>query len=151
MTLPVRLMRGLLLLLAWSCATSHSSQSPTWEEEDKSIRFPKFYERFPVQTDAPGEMYALDGVTLKAITIAINDFLPPITKKTLCWRKPEAHDYRFIRLGDIIFVRIGADTEACNLRHGLLDYGVQYAISTEGRILRRLYDGEPEDWSTPAT
>lgn len=90
-------------------------------------------------------MYSLDGVTLQALTIATNDFIPKPAEETLCWRKPAAHRYRFIRQGDIIFVRIDANTTACSLDYGLLDYGVQYAISTEGRILRRLYDGEPED------
>ncbi|KFA91823.1 hypothetical protein [Archangium violaceum] len=49
-----------------------------------------------------------------------------------------------IRRGDIIFVYISEDPEYCGRKYPALDSGVKYAISTEGRILRRLLDGQPE-------
>ena len=47
-----------------------------------------------------------------------------------------------IRQGDILFVQISLDPALC--ADTALDGGVKYAIRTDGRILRRLFDGEPE-------
>ena len=139
-------MRYLPLLAAIilaDCVLSPATRS-TPLEEDTSIVFPKFYERFPVVVGEQGLPYELDGVTLRAITIAANDFIPPGTKERPCWQRQEAHRYRVIRKGDIIFVDISWNRHYCEVNFGILDGGVRYAISTDGRILRRLFDGEPE-------
>jgi hypothetical protein len=139
-------MRYLPLLAAIilsDCVRSTTTHSAPLEE-DTSIVFPKFYERFPVVVGGQGLPYELDGVTLRAITIAANDFIPPGTKERPCWQRQEAHRYRVIRRGDIIFVDISWDRQYCEVNFGILDGGVRYAISTDGRILRRLFDGEPE-------
>jgi hypothetical protein len=104
-------MRYLPLLAATillDCVRSPTSQS-TPLEEDTSIVFPKFYERFPVVVGDQGLPYELDGVTLRAITIAANDFIPPRSKERPCWQRQEAYRYRVIRQGDIIFVDISED------------------------------------------
>ncbi len=77
--------------------------------------------------------------------VAANDFLPPAGRKQACWDKQEAHRYRIIRQGDIIFVRIDDDLEFCGLQYVSLHTGATYAISTDGRILRRMFDGQPRD------
>jgi hypothetical protein len=123
-------------------------------EDDRSIVFPQFFERTPVEVGAPGQPYQLDGVTLRAISIAANDFLPPEKAHTPCFDRQEAHSYRVIRRGEIIFVRIDEIPEYCGRKHGGLDSGAKYAISTDGRILRRVLDGMeeytgPVDGSTP--
>lgn len=138
-------MRNLLILAAFlssSCALL--AQPP---QEDKSIKFPKFHEGFATTTDKQDQPYELDGVTLKAITIAANDFIPPGHKGRSCWDRQESHRYRVIRQGDIIFVQISSDPASCKQDGMVLDGGVKYAISTDGRILRRLVDGEPENFN----
>jgi hypothetical protein len=111
--------------------------------EDKSIVFPEFHARPAVMVDESGQPYELEGVTLRALAIAANDFLPPDSKDRSCWSRQEAHLYRVIRQGNIIFVSIEADPTACERKFLMLDDGVRYAISTDGRILRRLFTGEP--------
>lgn len=132
-----------LTVILSSCALF---QKPA-QQEDTSIRFPNFHEHFATIIGEQGKPYELDGATLRAITIAANDFIPPNGKERQCWEKQEAHRYRVIRRGDIIFVQIGSDPKACEQSVIPLDGGVKYAISTDGRILRRLFDGEPEDLS----
>lgn len=134
----------LLAAIILSDCIRSSTTHPTPEEEDTSIIFPRFYDRFPVVVGEQGLPYELDGVTLRAITIAANDFIPPTTKERPCWQRQEAHFYRVIRRGDIIFVDISWNSQYCKVGFGILDGGVRYAISTDGRILRRLFDGEPE-------
>jgi len=113
-------------------------------QEDPSIRFPAFHERPATVLGAQGQPYELDGVMLRAITIAADDFSPPKGGTRECWEKQEAHRYRVIRREDIIFVQISLDSAACG--YAILDGGAKYAIrSSDGRILRRLFDGEPEN------
>ncbi|HSP81988.1 MAG TPA: hypothetical protein VLQ93_25935 [Myxococcaceae bacterium] len=104
--------------------------------------FPEFYERMAIMVDRPGEIYDLDGEILRAITIAANDFSPPDDKAQPCWKRQESQRYRAIRQGDIIFVQIYLDPMSCGRKYWILDGGVEYAISTDGRILRRRFDGE---------
>jgi hypothetical protein len=119
-------------------------QKPVAIEDDRSIVFPPFFERAPLEVGTPGQPYQLDGVTLKAISIAANDFLPPEQANAPCFDRQEAHSYRVIRQGEIIFVRIDEAPEYCGRKHGGLDSGAKYAISTDGRILRRVLDGMEE-------
>jgi hypothetical protein len=120
-------------------------------ENDRSIVFPQFFEQSVVEVGARGELYELDGVVLQAIMIAANDFLPPSTKERPCWDRQEAHRYRIIRRDPVIFVRIDEDSAACGGGYVSLDSGAKYAISTDGRILRRVVDGEPEGLLGPGT
>ncbi|MFL5346306.1 MAG: hypothetical protein ACJ8AT_16070 [Hyalangium sp.] len=132
----------LAAMLLMSCLRN-SSSAPERLEEDTSIVFPKFYERFPITVGKQGQLYELDGVTLRAIAIAANDFIPPQSKERQCWDRQEAQLYRVIRQGDIVFVRIDGNPEYCKPKLIMFDSGVEYAISADGRILRRRFDGEP--------
>lgn len=145
-----RLTLGLAAILG-GCIWPFSSRPPVPVENDKSIVFPRFFERSAVEVGAGGAPYELDGVVLRAVMIAANDFLPPGTRKQPCWNRQEAHRYRIIRQGDIVFVRIDDDLESCGLQYVSLDTGATYAISTDGRILRRMFDGQPDDTSSSSS
>jgi hypothetical protein len=113
-------------------------------ENDLSIIFPDFPERDVVDVGAPGQPYELDGEMLRAVMIAANDFLPPGAKNPPCRNRQEAQRYRVIRQGDIVFVHIYEDHAYCGRSYPALDSGAKYAISIDGRILRRVSDGQPE-------
>jgi hypothetical protein len=125
------------------CIRSLFPQPPA-VEDDKSVVFPQFFESTPIEVGTSGQPYQLDGVTLRALAIAANDFLPPGRTEPRCVDRQEAHVYRVIRQGEIIFIRIDENPAYCGLRHGGLDSGAKYAISTDGRILRRIFDGMDE-------
>jgi hypothetical protein len=112
-------------------------------EEDPSIVFPEFFERPAQKVGEPPGIYELDGATLQAIRIAAEDVLPVDTDEGPCWKRRAAHRYRVIRRDDIIFVRMDVDLAACDPKVLPLDSGVEYAIRADGRILRRIFDGEP--------
>ena len=139
-------MRGLILTAAM--VLSSCARGPAWRpapiEGDTSITFPALFDREATQVGEQGQPYELDGALLRAISIAANDFLPPDPKRLSCWDRQDSYRYRVIRQGGIVFVHIHADHEACRPGPRMLDGGVKYAISTDGRILRRLFDGEPE-------
>jgi hypothetical protein len=140
-------MRNLPLLLAvslYSCLRN-PSPPPVRVEDDKSIRFPRFFEQQAITVGARSDPYELDGVTLRAIQIAANDFLPPSDKNPPCEFRQEAQRYRVIRQGDIIFVYVYEDPKSCGFTSPALDSGAKYAISVDGRILRRVIDGQPEE------
>lgn len=137
----------LLIASLWGCVRS-SAPAPARVEEDMSIHFPQFFDRAAVEVGAQGAPYELDGVTLRALAIAANDFLPPGGRNRPCEYRQEAQRYRVMRQGDIIFIYILPDYEYCGGPMPL-DGGVRYAISTDGRILRRLFDGEPEEPPQP--
>lgn len=137
-------------LLLTALLTSSCVLFPKQPPEDPSIRFPNFYESSATIVGKQGQPYELDGVTLRALSIAANDFIPPGYKGRSCWDRQEAHFYRVIRLGDIVFIDISTNPAACEQGAMPLDGGVRYAISKDGRILRRLFDGEPEDLNPAA-
>ncbi len=144
----------LILCVATAGCLQGLFRKPVVVEDDRSITFPSFFESPPVKVGAPGQSFQLDGVTLRALAIAANDFLPPDTADTPCFDRQEAHFYRVIRREQIIFVRIDENPEYCGQKHGGLDSGAKYAISTDGRILRRVLDGTeeytaPTDGGTP--
>jgi len=118
-------------------------------EEDPSIRFPNFFEHSAITLGAQGQPFELDGVTLQALLIAANDFLPPDGKDHPCQDRMEAHRYRVIRQEDIVFVQIEDDDEFCGLKYLSLDTGARYAIHTDGRILRRSVGAEPGERPAP--
>jgi hypothetical protein len=133
----------LLCLAIAACIRSHSPHLAD-VENDRSILFPQFFERHPVEIAEPGQTYELDGVTLRALAIAANDFLLPDGANVPCEDRQAAHVYRVIRQGDIIFIRIDENPGHCGREYGRLDSGAEYAISTDGRILRRVLDGWDE-------
>ncbi|MFP2906147.1 hypothetical protein ACLESD_14000 [Pyxidicoccus sp. 3LFB2] len=141
-------MRCLLLLVVVAlsgCPRSQGRRSVP-VEEDTSIVFPELSASGPVGDAEPHE---LDGVTLQALVIAANDFLPPDARGRSCWDRQESYRYRVLTQGDRVFVSIHADPDACKPAPRMLDGGAKYAISTDGRILRRLFDGEPEAPTAP--
>ena len=104
------------------------------EYQDMSVQVPVFDSSFPVDV-------ALDGYTLQAIRIAADDYLDPDPRERPCRDKQTSYGYRARRVGDVIFVRIDFKPENCGRDIGMLDDGVTYAISVDGRILRRALDG----------
>jgi hypothetical protein len=148
-------MKTRILLLALGCTLTtcvlRPGPRPVPVEDDRSIIFPQFFEQTAVEVGTQGASYELEGVVLKAVMIAANDFLPPSAKERPCWDTQEAHRYRVIRQGNVIFVRIDEDPGFCGGGYVPLDSGAKYAISTDGRILRRVVDGEPEGPFEPVT
>jgi hypothetical protein len=134
------------LLIAFSLLSCMRSPytPPVPVENDTSIRFPSFFERDAVEVGANGTLYELDGVMLRALVIAANDFLPPGGKNRPCEYRQEAQRYRILRQEGIIFIYVLPDHHYCGDPMPL-DGGVKYAISTTGRILRRILDGQPEE------
>lgn len=137
----------LLLLIALglsSCVRSQGTR-PAPIENDESIVFPSFSGADLVVTGAAGRAYELDGATLQALTVAFDDFMPSASQDGApCWGRLDAYRYRVVRQGTILFIRISADPAACEHKFVMLDSGARYAISTEGRILRRAFTGEPD-------
>ncbi|MCY1030614.1 hypothetical protein OV207_04025 [Corallococcus sp. BB11-1] len=146
-------MRRLLLLgtvLFIGCMRRQgTSPEPSWVE-DPSIVFPDFFAQPSLSTDAPGQVYVLDGAVLRAVGVAADAFLPREQEGRSCWNRRESYRFRVLREGDIAFVRVDADPRACSPGVLLLDGGATYAVRiSEGRILRSLHDGEPDSLSAP--
>lgn len=104
------------------------------EYQDMSVQLPVFESSLTVDAE-------LDGYTLQAIRIAADDFLDPDPGKRPCRDQQTSYRYLAKREGDVIFVRIEFKPENCGRDIGMLDDGVTYAISVDGRILRRALDG----------
>ncbi|RKH73587.1 hypothetical protein [Corallococcus aberystwythensis] len=111
---------------------------------DTSIEFPQFFERPAVEAGADGGAVELSGGVLHALDVAAADFLGPQDAKTPCVDRRESHRYRVIQRQGIIFIRIDEDPRACGLTVPALHSGAQYAVGSDGRILRRLRDGDPD-------
>lgn len=129
---------------AWFGCTCVRKQEPP-EFQDMRIRLPVFDSA--LKTDAE-----LDGYTLQAIRVAAEDLLPPDSPDLPCISRPVSYKYKALRQGDIIFVRIKFRPQSCGSQFDMLDDGATYAISLDGRILRRAIDGtEPsyELFDTP--
>ncbi|WP_224240257.1 hypothetical protein [Hyalangium gracile] len=92
-----------------------------------------------MKVDARQQPYEIDGVLLEAIDIAVNDFLPPGDSEIPCERRKESYRYRIFRQGDVVFVEIMEDPSRCGSQYPSLDSGAAYAVTTDGRILRRLF------------
>jgi hypothetical protein len=137
-----RMPLALVVVLA-SCIRS-PAVPPVPVEDDQTIVFPPFFDQAAVAVGAEGGLYELDGVMLRAVMIAANDFLPPGSKEPSCPSRQEAQSYRVIRQGNIVFVYIDENEAYCGSSQLALDSGAKYAISTDGRILRRVLDGQPE-------
>jgi len=147
MTMP-KLLLLLAVLLSGCMRNPLPSRVPF--EDDRSITFPQFFESEAVGVGERGGTYELDGETLRALMIAANDFRPPGASNPPCQNRQEAQRYRVIRQGDIIFIYIYEDHAYCGRQYPALDSGAKYAISRDGRILRRVLDGHPEGPIPPA-
>ncbi|RKG94515.1 hypothetical protein D7V97_38740 [Corallococcus sp. CA053C] len=147
-------MRRLLLvgaLLLAGCPRRQGTSSAS-SPEDLSIVFPDFSTRQALSVGAPGTTYALDGALLRAVFVAADAFLPREQEDRSCWSRREAWRFRILREGDIAFVRMDADPRACAPGVLLLDGGATYAVRlSDGRILRRLHDGEPVGTPLPGS
>jgi hypothetical protein len=125
-------------------------ETPT--EDDKSIRFPEFYAHAPIEVGEEGKPYELDGEVLRALVIASNDYLPSDDRDLPCPSRKEAYFYRVIRQGGIIFVLMNWNYAYCGYQYPPgLGEGMMYAISADGRILRRLVEGQPSGPIEPET
>lgn len=140
--------RWLAALVFVGCARSPASH-PLPVENDPAVAFPPFFTDSAVAVGTGEKPYELDGTLLRALTIAVHDFLPSANEDPPCWRRPEAYRYRVIRQGTIIFIRILEDPDFCGSQYIAVDTGAKYAISTDGRILRRLIGAEPETPGSP--
>lgn len=143
-------MRNLPLLTALlliTCVRSPVS-SPPRREYDESIRFPKALDSSGVRLGRSNEKLVIDGAIIQAMMIAAQDFIPQNPGKSRCFTKPGDFLYEGLRQDNIIFVQISPDYFSCKSGTGPLDWGAVYAISTDGRILRRAAP-EELDWTSP--
>jgi hypothetical protein len=140
--------RSYLLAVAalWGCVKNPASP-PAPLQEDKAIVFPSFSGPAVEVASQSTISYDMDGVTLRALVTALDDFLPSESRNQHCWSRPESYRYRIVRQENVIYIRIHAAPSSCEGKVLMLDSGARYAISTEGRILRRLFTGEP-DWNS---
>jgi hypothetical protein len=113
-------------------------------EDDTSIVFPQFFEHDAVEVGSREQPYELDGEMLRALVVATNDFRPSDDKDLPCPSRKDAQLYRVIRRENILFVYVYENPAFCGRKYAALDSGARYAISTDGRILWRLLDGQPE-------
>ncbi|WP_147444675.1 hypothetical protein [Corallococcus sp. CA053C] len=112
--------------------------------------FPPFYAQSALQVGAEAKVYALDGRLLQAVRAAMDDFIPPGSREERpCWGKPESYRSRVIREGDIFFILIHEDPDACGAQYVGVDTGARYAVSIDGRILRRSVGAEPDAIQVP--
>ncbi|MCP3063339.1 hypothetical protein LXT21_31625 [Myxococcus sp. K38C18041901] len=125
-----------LLALVSSCV-HHPGARVALPQEDLSVSFPE-------ALDAPEHPWMVDGEMLRALSIAANDFLPAEARERSCWNRQESYRYCVLKQGALFFVGISANPGACGSEPRMLDGGVRYAIDSEGRILRRHFEGEPE-------
>lgn len=116
----------------FGCACTAKRPQP--EFEDLTIKPPDFDGGLQADVD-------VDGYTLQAIRVAADDFLDPDPNVVPCRAKQVSHSYQARREGDIIFVRIDFKPANCGREFGVLDGGATYAVSVDGRILRRFIDG----------
>ncbi|QAT81776.1 putative lipoprotein [Corallococcus coralloides] len=140
------LMLPAALLLA-GCLRSMPTRD-AWTN-DTSIEFPRFFEQPAVEAGAAGGSVELSGSALRALEVAAADFLGPQDANTPCVDRRESHRYRVIQRQGILFIRIDEDPQACGLSVPALHSGAQYAVGSDGRILRRLRDGEPDESMEP--
>jgi hypothetical protein len=140
-------LRVVMVLGLVSCVRSPSS-TPVPEGNDTTIRFSRLFETSSTVL-SEGASVELDGPALRALMIAANDYTPPGGKDRPCEYRQEAQRYRILRQEDVFLVYVYEDTAYCGLPHPTMDSGAKYAISMDGRILRRVFDGQPEDPTEP--
>ncbi|MCY1040895.1 hypothetical protein OV208_06125 [Corallococcus sp. bb12-1] len=117
---------------------------------DTSIHFPNFFEQPVLEADLEGKPVELSGIVLRALAVAADDFLGPQNADTPCTDRWESHRYRVIQQQGILFIRIDENPQACGLTVPGLHSGAQYAVGSDGMLLRRLRDGEHDStWKPP--
>ncbi|REG29848.1 hypothetical protein ATI61_107545 [Archangium gephyra] len=144
--------RKLIFVIAIALLSCVRKPEQFWTRagHDRSIIFPVSVGSGLVEVEAQNATYDLDGEVLRALMIAGNDYIPPGIPNPPCWARLESLEYRFTRRDDIIFVYISEDFERCGRKLRPMHYGAKYAISKDGRILRRVIDGVDDDdhvWS----
>lgn len=79
---------------------------------------------------------------LKAIEVAVDEFLPPGSKVQSyderlehCLSKRETYDISVLRADGLFFVTLSAKPSRCGLDEMIVDAGAVYAIDDQGRIL----------------
>jgi hypothetical protein len=141
-------MRPAVLILCAMFLSCVPRQDDWRRQQDRTLKVPRF-------DGTTKSALVIDGPVLQALRIAADDFLPPGRQPRGCEDTQAAYDYEVIREQDIIFVQIAENPRYCGGRFYALDGAVRYAISTDGRILRRVADGEPDGWEAadagPAT
>jgi hypothetical protein len=138
----------LWLLVLGGCA---ASTPPDPDLARPGSSFPEMFARESLAVGAPGQVYVLDGVLLRAMSVAADDFLPHEQEGQACWSRRTAYRFRLLREADIVFVRMDVDPRACGTGGLPLDGGVTYSVRvSDGVILRRLHDGEPNGSPAPA-
>ncbi len=106
------------------------------EHQDSRVRMPSY--------DAIMAGSSIDGPTFRALQVATDDFFPTWGAPRACIDTPEAYRYYAVRRGEVIYVALLQNPGHCGRAYSSLDSGARYAISVDGRVLRRLLDGEPE-------
>jgi hypothetical protein len=130
---PAALALGVALL---SCVPRQDD----WRlHQDRTIKVPRFDGSTKIDL-------VIDGPVLQALRIAADDFLPPGRPPRACGDTQAAYVYEVSRDRDLIFIQIAENPRYCGGRFYALDGAVRYAISMDGRILRRVSDGEPDGW-----
>lgn len=120
---------------------------PDWYvHQDHTIKMPAFDANTKIDM-------TIDGTTLEALRIAAEDFAPRVAEPRACAHTQAGYLYRVIRQGEIIFVAIDRDPEACGGQGYSLGGSARYAIGKDRRILRLVVDGDgtdtwPEDAGT---
>ncbi|KFE63204.1 hypothetical protein DB31_2797 [Hyalangium minutum] len=120
-----------------------SSAAPA--DEVPSIKVPQLLGVKATPVGVQDTLYRLDGTTVRALAIATQDFFSSSGQGKECWQNAGGHRYELFQQEGITFVHISADLVNCWQEFAPMDYGVTYAISAEGRILRRISSGEPDD------
>jgi hypothetical protein len=132
MAMKWKMLAAAFLVVPLCCARDF----PDWYyHQDRTIKMPRFN-----RTEIDG---VVDGPTAQALHVVEDDFLPAPSKRYPCYYTPKALVYKVIRRGDIIFVEVEIHPEACGDQSALFDGSGRYAVSLDGRILRRQLDLEP--------
>lgn len=106
--------------------------------ESEKVTFPNSY----------AEGIQLDGPSLAALSVALNEFMPPGSEAktpsepmSRCLSRRDTYDVSVLKADDgLYFVNILPDLSRCGIEPTtpLLDVGATYAIDKEGRILSEL-------------
>jgi hypothetical protein len=103
-------------------------------EEAEKMDFPDSYE----------EGIHLDGPTLAALEVAMNEFLPPGTsvksedkKLARCLSSRSTYDAAIVQRGKLLFINILPRLERCELDSTpmIMDAGAVYAVDKQGRVV----------------
>ncbi len=109
---------------------------------------PEIAENVKYPRSTAGSLF-LDGPTLKAVEIALNEFLPPGSKiqthddrLSRCLSRRDTYDVSVLRADGVFFVTLSAELPRCGLNETnldviVMDAGATYAIDGQGRILDR--------------